>query len=100
MAPAPGNNGQWERSFAGAKRRKAVGAFDALKRKRRTRKILRNLPKRVWSAWIVGRKKDPELYTPNNFFKLKYGNQRILALAYPKTRDELRSLVRDLQKAV
>lgn len=75
-------------------------AFDQVDRKRRTRKIVRMLSKHIWNAWRIGRKKDPELYTPNNFFKLKYGNQRILSLAYPKMRTDLRSLGRDLAKFV
>jgi hypothetical protein len=74
-------------------------SFNGVERKKRTRRIMRNLTKRVWSAWVIGRKKDPELYTPNNFFKSKYGNQRILALAYPKLRAELHLLARDLKKA-
>ena len=74
-------------------------AFDRIERRKRIRKIIRSLTKNVWSAWRVGRKKDPELYTPNNFFKLKFGNQRILALAYPKMRTDLRSLGRDLSQS-
>jgi hypothetical protein len=74
-------------------------AFDVIGGKRRTRKIIRNLTKALWGAWRIGRKKDPELYTPNNFFKSKYGNQRILALAYPKVQKDLSSLRRDLIKA-
>jgi hypothetical protein len=74
-------------------------AFDVIGSKRRTPNIIRNLTKAVWGAWRVGRKKDPELYTPNNFFKSKYGNQRILALALPKVHKDLRSLGRDLIKA-
>ena len=38
----------------------------------------------VWRAWRIARKKDPELYTPNNFFKSKYGNQRVLHSRTPK----------------
>jgi hypothetical protein len=75
-------------------------SFDLIGRRRRTRKIVRSLTKAVWRAWRVGRKKDPELYTPNNFFKSKYGTQRILALAYPKVRKELHSLGRDLYRAL
>jgi len=74
-------------------------AFDVLETKRRTRKIVRSLTKEVWRAWRIGRKKDPELYTPNNFFKSRYGNRRILALAYPKLRKDLHSLGKDLSKA-
>jgi hypothetical protein len=74
-------------------------AFDLIRSKRRTRRIIRSLTKAVWGAWRIGRKKDPELYTPNNFFKSKYGNQRILALAYPRVSRDLRSLGHDLVKA-
>ena len=75
-------------------------AFDLIGKKRTTRKIVRSLTKEVWRAWRVGRKKDPELYTPNNFFKSKYGNRRILALAYPRIRKGLHSLCRDLHGAL
>jgi hypothetical protein len=75
-------------------------AFDLIERNRRTKKIIRRLTKEVWHAWRVGRKKDPELYTPNNFFKSKYGNRRILALAYPKVRKDLQSLGRELYHAL
>lgn len=71
-------------------------AFDVIGKKRRTRAIIRRVTKEVWRAWRIGRKKDPELYTPNNFFKSKYGNQRIVALAFPKVRKDLSSLGRDL----
>ncbi len=71
-------------------------AFDSIERKRKTRRIIRTVTKHVWAAWRIGRKKDPELYTPNNFFKSKYGNQRILALTFPKVRKDLNSLGRDL----
>ena len=75
-------------------------AFDSIYKRRRTRRIIRGLTKAIWHAWRVGRKKDPELYTPNNFFKSKYGNQRILALAYPKISKDLRSLSKDLSRAL
>jgi hypothetical protein len=73
--------------------------FDLIPKKGRTRKIIRALTKAVWHAWRLGRKKDPELYTPNNFFKAKYGNHQILALTYPRVYKELHSLGRDLVKA-
>ena len=63
-------------------------AFDSLAKKPRTRRTIRNLTKQVWRAWRIGRKKDPELYTANNFFKSKYGNQQLLALAYPRIRKD------------
>jgi hypothetical protein len=71
-------------------------AFDQIEQKRRTRTIIRRVTKEMWRAWRIGRKKDPELYTPNNFFKSKYGNQRIVALAFAKVRRDLKSLGRDL----
>jgi AIPR protein len=74
-------------------------AFDVSKRRKRTRKSMRSLTREVWRAWRIGRKKDPELYTPNNFFKSKYGNQRIVALALPKVRKDLKSLGRELARA-
>ena len=74
-------------------------AFDFLWRKRKTRKIIRSLTKEIWRAWRVVRKKDPERFTANNFFKSKYGNQRVIALALPKVRKELQALGKDLLKA-
>jgi hypothetical protein len=74
-------------------------AFDLIEGKRRTRKIVRGLTRAVWRAWHIGRKKDPELYTPNNFFKSRFGNRRVLALAYPRIRKSLRTLGRDLSNA-
>jgi hypothetical protein len=74
-------------------------AFDAIKKKGRTQAIVRRVTKEIWRSWRVGRKKDPELYTPNNFFKSKYGNQRILALAFSKVRKDLDSLRRELLRA-
>lgn len=71
-------------------------AFDVIERKGRTRRIIRSLTKEVWRAWRVGRKKDPELYTPNNFFKSKYGNQHTYTHAFPKVRSDLQLLGRDL----
>ena len=67
-------------------------SFDAIERQGRTRAIIRRVTKEVWRAWRIGRKKDPELYTANNFFKSKYGNRRILSLAYPKVRNDLKLL--------
>jgi hypothetical protein len=65
-------------------------AFDVIEGRRRTRRIARSLSREVWRAWRIGRKKDPELYTPNNFFKSKYGNQHTLSLAFPRVRRRTR----------
>jgi hypothetical protein len=73
-------------------------AFDVIKKRKQTRKIMRALTREVWRAWRIGRKKDPERYTPNNFFKSKYGNRRILAVAFPRVRKDLKSLGRDLAR--
>ena len=73
--------------------------FDVIEKRRRTRKNVRALTREVWRAWRLGRKKDPELYTPNNFFKSKYGNQCILNLAFPRVRRVLKLLGRDLSTA-
>lgn len=73
--------------------------IDKIEKKKQTKRIIRGVTNDVWRAWRVGRKKDPELYTPNNFFKSTYGNQRVLALAFPKVRRGLQALARDLSKA-
>jgi hypothetical protein len=73
-------------------------AFDQIEMKLRTRKIIRSVMLEVWRAWVIGRKRDPELYAPNNFFKSKYGNRRILALAYPRVRKDLLLLGRDVAR--
>jgi hypothetical protein len=73
-------------------------AFDAIEKKRRTRAIIRRVTKAMWRSWRIGRQKDPELYTPNNFFKSKYGNQRILVLAFSKVKKDLSLIGRDLLK--
>ncbi len=71
-------------------------SFDRIEKMRRTRRIIHKVTEEVWRAWRIARKKDPELYTPNNFFKSKYGNQRVLSLAYPKVRRDLNILAREL----
>lgn len=64
----------------------------------RVRKIVRELTQQVWSAWRTARKSDPERWTPNNFFKSKFGNKTILQKAYPKVAPALRVLGRDLME--
>jgi hypothetical protein len=59
---------------------------------RRARTIVKRLTKAVWSAYRKGRSADPERWTPNNFFKSKYGNKLLQELTYPKVRKELQIL--------
>jgi hypothetical protein len=59
---------------------------------------LRKVVKAVWSAWRTARKSNPEHWTPNNFFKNKYGNRKLLGLAYPKVSGDLRALARQIAK--
>jgi hypothetical protein len=59
---------------------------------RRARRIVREVRKAVWSAWRLARRADPERWTPANFFKSKYGNRKLITLAFPKVRPGLRWL--------
>lgn len=72
-------------------------AFDAFegsgaKEGRLAKRVMRQCRKAVWSAWRKARLSDPEKWTANNFFKLRYGNQKVLALAFPRVRAALREL--------
>lgn len=58
------------------------------------RKVVRQLTRAVWSAWYQGRKKDPEHWTANNFFKEKYGNRQLVLRAQPMMKAALRELGR------
>ena len=60
------------------------------------KKMVRGLTQKVWATWRVARKVDPERWTPNNFFKSKFGNQTILKKAYPSIQSDLRLLGREL----
>lgn len=60
------------------------------------KKLVRALTKKVWATWRASRKVDPERWTPNNFFKSKFGNQTILKKAYPAIQSGLRLLGREL----
>jgi len=71
-------------------------AFDAFEDRgavgRRARKVVKQVRKAVWQAWRSARRADTERWTPNNFFKAKFGNRKVLSLALPKVRAALRSL--------
>jgi hypothetical protein len=71
-------------------------AFDAFEATgaagRRARKLVKQTRSAVWSAWRHARKADVEFWTANNFFKSKFGNKKVLTLAYPKIRIGLRSV--------
>jgi hypothetical protein len=58
----------------------------------RARKVVKSVSKAVWQAYRVGRKKDPEHWTPNNFFKQKYGIRVIQKLAIPKAKDAVTTM--------
>ena len=72
--------------------------FDAFERNtaagRRAKKVVRQTRLAVWSAWRKARTSDPERWTANNFFKSKFGNRKLLSLAYPKVRSDLRDLAK------
>jgi hypothetical protein len=59
---------------------------------RRARRVVREVRKAVWSAWRLARRANPERWTPANFFKSKYGNRKLITLAFPKVRPGLRWL--------
>lgn len=71
-------------------------AFDAFEgnslRGIRTRKAVNMVSKAVWQAYRVGRKKDREHWTANNFFKQKYGIQIIQKLAMPKAKQAIAAI--------
>lgn len=52
----------------------------------RARKAVNLVAKAVWQSYRVGRKNDPEHWTPNNFFKQKYGIKMMEKVAIPKAR--------------
>jgi hypothetical protein len=63
---------------------------------RRARANVTKVAKAVWRAYRVGRKKAPEHWTPNNFFKQKYGIQVLDRVALPKARKAVGFLVDEL----
>jgi len=69
------------------------GVFDEFEGKSfrgiRARKVLNVVSKAVWHAYRIGRKKDPEHWTPNNFFKQKYGIRVIEKVAIRKARQAI-----------
>lgn len=65
---------------------------------RRARKVVRQARSAVWSSWRVARKVDPERWTANNFFKSKFGNTKILRIAYPKVRPQVETLGKHLAR--
>lgn len=62
----------------------------------RARKAVRALTQHVWAAWRSARKVDPEKWTPNNFFKSRFGNKTISRKAYPMVSKALKALGREL----
>jgi len=60
------------------------------------KRAVRNLTRHVWSAWRSARKIDPEKWTPNNFFKSRFGNQTILKKAFPAVMPALKAVGHEL----
>ena len=71
-------------------------AFDDLESpgrwRTRARAAMRRVTKATWSTWRKGRTRDPEKWTPNNFFKAPYGNKMLLKVALPSVRDALKPI--------
>lgn len=65
----------------------------------RAKKAVRALTKQVWTAYRSARKVDPERWTPNNFFKSRFGNKTILRKAYPVVLPSLKAIGRELVKS-
>jgi AIPR protein len=59
---------------------------------RNAKKLLKQTRRAVWGVWRKSRTADPERLTAANFFKSKAGNRKILSLAFPRLRKELRLL--------
>ena len=72
--------------------------FDDFERNTRTgqraKKVVKKTRRAVWSAWRKARTSDRERWTANNFFKAKFGNRKVLALAYPQVRSDLQGLAK------
>jgi hypothetical protein len=64
----------------------------------RARKVVNIVSKAVWHAYRVGRKRDTERWTPNNFFKQKYGIKVIEKIAIPRARQAINVMADRLLK--
>lgn len=53
---------------------------------KKARRAIRNVTRAIWAAYRVGRKQDIERWTPNNFFKQKYGITVVGKIAKAKIR--------------
>lgn len=71
-------------------------AFDHLESSnadgRSARRVVRGVAKAAWKCWREGKRRDPEKWTPNNFFKSPYGMQRLKRQTFPRVRKPLRRL--------
>jgi hypothetical protein len=63
---------------------------------RRARKMAKRTRMAVWSAWRKAKTADTERWSSINFFKSKWGHQKVQLLALPKVRSDLESLAREL----
>jgi hypothetical protein len=66
----------------------------------RARKVVKVVAKAVWQAYRIGRKKDPEHWTPNNFFKQKYGIKVLDTIAVPRARLAIRVMAKLLDGTI
>ncbi|MBI2807688.1 MAG: AIPR family protein [Planctomycetes bacterium] len=64
---------------------------------KRARKAVHIVAKAVWHGYRVGRKADPEHWSPPNFFKQRYGIRVISKVAIPKARPALGVLAKLLE---
>ncbi|MFZ0819513.1 MAG: AIPR family protein [Candidatus Acidiferrales bacterium] len=62
--------------------------------KRMAKRATRDTVTNVWRTWRKARKSDPELWTPNNFFKSQYGIKAIRRTAAPKVHEALERMGR------
>ena len=65
---------------------------------RHARMVVKQLTAAVWRASAKVARRDRERWTPNNFFKEKYGNQCLKCMVVPAMRKELAALARNLIK--
>jgi hypothetical protein len=65
----------------------------------RARKAIRSVCLAVWAAWRQARHADLDQWTANNFFKSKWGNDKVLHIAWVKVRRTTKLLCSELQTA-
>jgi hypothetical protein len=63
---------------------------------RSARKAIKEARQAVWASWKKWRRADTERWTPNNFFKAKWGTGKVLGHALSKVQSTLRGLGRHI----